>query len=230
MSLAARIWGVVRRPRATMTAVHRDPVWAGVLALTTVVSVAAGAALFSTEVGQQALVDQWERTALAFGQPVDDARYAGLQALSAQGPLYGAATALVSGPVLSVAVAALLFGVFGRRRPDVTFRQLLAIVAHAGVILALRQVVAAPLDYVRETTASPTSLGLWFPMFDEASPVARFLGVLDVFVIWWCLVLAIGIGAAYGRPARALAPRLVGAYVTLAVVLAAAMALAGGTA
>jgi hypothetical protein len=213
-----------------MTAVLREPGWAGVLVLTTVVSIAAGAALFSTEVGQQALVDQWERTAIAFGQAVDDTQYARLQALSARGPLYAAGTALVSGPVLSLAVAALLFGLFRRRRPDVTFQQVLAVVAHAAVILALRQVVAAPLDYVRETTASATSLGLWFPMFDEASPVARFLGVLDFFVIWWCVVLAIGLGAAYGRPARALAPRFVGAYVTLAVALAVAMAVAGGTA
>lgn len=213
-----------------MTAVLHDPGWAGVLVLTTVVSAAAGAALFSTEVGQQALVDQWERTALAFGRPVGDAEYAGLQAFSARGPLYAAGTALVSGPGVSLAVAALLFGVFRRRRPDVTFQQVLAVVVHAGVILALRQVVAAPLDYVRETTASATSLGRWFPMFDEASPIARFLGVLDVFVIWWCVVLAIGIGAAYARPARALAPRLVGAYVAVAAGLAVAMALAGGAA
>jgi hypothetical protein len=53
--------------------------------------------------------------------------------------------------------------------------------------------------------------------------------VLDLFVIWWCVVLAIGIGVAYGRPARRLAPTFVGAYVAMAAVLAVAMALAGGT-
>ncbi len=229
MSLAARIWGVVRRPRATMTAALREPHWIGVLVLATLLPAAAGAVLFSTEVGQQALVDQWERTALAFGQPVGDAQYAGLQALSARGPAYAVGTAVLSGPVLALLVAVVLFVVFRGRRPEVTFRQVLAVVAHAGVILALRQIAAAPLDYVRETTASATSLGVWFPMFDEAAPVARFLGVLDLFVIWWCVALAIGIGVAYGRPARTLAPTFVGVYVTIAAVLAVAMAVAGGT-
>ncbi len=230
MSLAARIWGVIRRPRATMTAVLRDPRWTGVLLVATVMPAAAGAALFSTHVGQQALVDQWERTALAFGQPVDDAGYAGLQALSVRGPLYAVGTALLGGPVLTLVVAGALFGMFRGRRPDVAFRSVLAVVAHAGVILALRQVAAAPLDYVRETTASATSLGVWFPMFDEAAPVARFLGVLDLFAIWWCVVLAIGVGVAYGQPVRRLAPTLVGTYVVLAAIMAVVMAVAGGTA
>jgi Yip1 domain len=230
VNLAARIWGVIRRPRSTMSAVLREPRWAAVLLVATVVPAAAGAVLFSTDVGQQALVDQWERTAFAFGQPVDDAQYARMHELSARGPLYAVGTAVLSGPLLTVAVAAGLFGLFRGRRPDVAFRTVLAVVAHAGLILALRQTVAAPLGYVRETTASATSLGVWFPMFDEAAPAARFFGVLDLFVIWWCVVLAVGTGAAYGRPARALAPVLVGAYVAVAVVLAVVMAVTGGTA
>lgn len=230
MNLAARIWGVVRRPRSTMVAVLREPRWAAALLIATLVPAAAGAAFFSTGVGQQALVDQWERTALAFGQPVDDAQYAQLQELSSRGPVYAVGTAVVSGPLLTLAVATVLFGLFRGRRPDVPFRAVLAVVAHAGIILALRQTLAAPLGYARETTASATSLGVWFPMFDEAAPAARFLGVLDLFVLWWCVVLAIGIGAAYRRPARSLAPALVGTYVAVALVLAVAMALAGGTA
>lgn len=230
MNLAARIWGVVRRPRSTMTAALREPRWVAVLLIATVIPAAAGAVLFSTGVGQQALVDQWERTALAFGQPVDDAQYARMRELSTRGPLYAVGTAIVSGPLLTVAVALCLYGLFRGRRPDVPFRAVLGVTAHAGLLLALRQTVAAPLNYLRETTASATSLGVWFPMFDEAALAARFLGVLDLFVLWWCVVLAIGVGAAYGRPARALAPALMGAYVAIAAVLAAVMAMAGGAA
>ena len=43
------------------------------LLVTTLVSAGAGAALMETAVGRQALVDQWERTATAFGRQVDDA-------------------------------------------------------------------------------------------------------------------------------------------------------------
>ncbi len=230
MSLAARILGSVWRPRATMTAVLRRPDWAGALLITTVLPVLAAAALFGTEVGRQALVDQWERTAIAFGQPVDDTRYAGLQEASAQGPWYGAGMAVLGGPVLTLAVAAGVWLAFRRSGPAVTFRQVLAVATHAGVILALRQLVGAPLTYLRETTASATSLGVWFPMLDEAAPVARFLGILDIFVLWWCVVLAIGVSVAYGRRARTLAPAAIGLYAGAAALLALVMAVTGGTA
>ena len=89
--------------------------------------------------GQIALVDQWERTALAFGQDVDDSRYAELQTLSRSGPLYGG-HALASGPVLTVAIAAAIFLAFRPRgdRP-VSFSQVFAVTAYASVILAMRQ-------------------------------------------------------------------------------------------
>ena len=101
---------------------------------------ASQAMLLGTEVGQTALVDQWERTALAFGQDVDDARYAQFQALSRNGPVYGVATALIDGPVLTVAVATLIFMVFrGKANRAVSYSQVLSVLAHASVILAIRQ-------------------------------------------------------------------------------------------
>jgi hypothetical protein len=187
--------------------------------------------VLATDVGRQALVDQFERTALAFGQEVDDARYEQFRALSQQGPAYGVATALVSGPVLTLAVALALFGVF-RRGPDggVSFVQVFSVVAHAGVVLALRQVIAAPISYARETTASGTSLGVWVPTLDEASPVAWFVGALDLFVIWWLLLLALGVGIVYRRRAVTVAAGLLGVYAGVAVLLAVAMTALGGTA
>jgi hypothetical protein len=227
-SLTARILGVVRRPSATFAGLLVHPRALGVLTVATVVAALAGALLMQTEVGRQALVDQWERTAMAFGRPVDDAQYARLQEMSAAAPEYAVMGAVVAGPVVALGVAGLLFLVFnrgsGRRR---SFRQVLAITAHAGVILALRQLVAAPLGYMRETTASATALGVWFPMFDEASPVARFLGLVDVFIVWWAIVLAIGVAVLFGRNARALAIRFVGVYAGLALLLAAVMAVVG---
>ena len=97
-----RLIGVIRCPRTIFRAVASSPRWVGLVAVLAVVTAASQALLFQTEVGQVALVDQWERTTLAFGQPVDDARYAEFQALSGIGPLYGVATALVGGPVLTL--------------------------------------------------------------------------------------------------------------------------------
>lgn len=198
------------------------------LVVTTVVSAGAGVALMETAVGRQALVDQWERTSTAFGQPVDDAGYARLEELSETGSAgYALVSALLTGPVLAIGVATVLFLVF---RGDARFRQVLTVSAYAGVILALRQVIAAPVSYLRESTSSATTLGSLFSTVDEASPVARFLGTVDVFVIWWAIVLAIGVSVLYQRRARTVAVTFVGVYAALALLLAIAMAVTGGSA
>ena len=228
MSLPARIIGVLLRPRTAFARVVAAPRWLGVMITTTLAVALSGAVLMQTAVGRQALVDQWERTAIAFGQEVDDAGYARFQNLSRYGAVYAATSALVTGPGVTFALSGLLLAALGGRRSGVSFRQVLAVVAHAAVIPALRQVVGAPLSYLRETTASPTALGVWFPMLDEASPVARFLGALDVFVLWWLVVLAIGIGVLYDRRARTISATLVGIYAALALLMAIAMALTGG--
>ena len=67
-------------------------------------------------------------------------------------------------------------------------------------------------------------------MLDEASLPARFFGTIDFFVIWWIIVLAVGMSVLYGRPVQRLAGVFVGVYVTLAVVLTVVMAVTGGTA
>jgi hypothetical protein len=132
--------------------------------------------------------------------------------------------------VLTFGLAAVLYGVFtGVLGGAGSYRQNLAVVAHAGVILAVRQLILMPLAYLRETLASPLTLGLLFPMLDEASPAARFLGVVDLVVVWWVVVLAFGVSLLYARPARRTALAFVGAYVGVAALLAIAMVLTGGT-
>jgi len=252
-SLAARVYGVIRHPRATFTAILQAPSWAPVLVATTTITFLCGMGFLRTEVGRQALVDQWERTAIAFGQPVDDASYARMEETAANGSfsvLYSAATALANGPVLVIAISGLLFFVLNRRsgadrgnEPGADpgnergadpsgprYVHLLTVVSYAGVILALRQVIATPVDYVRESIASPTTLVQFFTMLDESSPLARFLGVIDLFVVWWIVVLAIGVSVLYQRPTRRLALAFTGAYVALALLAALAMAVSGGTA
>ena len=247
-SLGQRIVGVIRRPAATFRQVVAAPSWAGALLFSALIGVAAGAALMETQVGRQAQVDRWERTATAFGQHVDDASYARLEELSRDhGVEYASVSALISGPVLSVIIAALLpiffrsgrlengFAHAGAAPPRavpqaVGFGQALAVSAHAGVILALRQVIAAPVTYARESVSTGGSLGLWFSTLDEASPIARFLGAIDLFVVWWLVVLAIGAAALFGVRAGRTAGVFVGIYAALALLLAIAMAFAGGSA
>jgi hypothetical protein len=241
-SLPARVYGVIRRPRATFAAIVAGPersrgaapAWAPVLVTTTVITFMCSAGFLRTEIGRQALVDQWERTALAFGQTVDDAQYARMEDRAASGSLglmYAVVTALANGPALAFALAALLCVVLNRttgRRAS--YVQVLAVVAYAGVILALRHVIATPIDYVRESMASPTTLVQFFTMLNESSPAARVLGMIDLLVVWWIVVLAIGMSVLYQRTTRRLVLAFAGVYVALALLAALAMAVSGGTA
>ena len=227
-SLATRVVGVIRRPRTTFNAVAHDPRWLDVLAVSTLVAALSGAALMQTQVGRQALVDQWERTSAAFGHEVDDTGYARLESFSRYGGWYAAGTALLALPLLTLAAAGGIHLAGRHTRPRVPFVTALAVAAHAGVILGLRQTIAAPLNYARETTANALSLGAWFPALDAASPTARALAFVDLFGCWWGLVLALGISAVYGRPVRTVALGVVGLYAVCAALIAMVLALAGG--
>ena len=221
---------VVRSPRALFRSVIARPRWADVVAASFAVSLACGIVFMTTDVGRQALVDQLERTALAFGQDVDDAQYARFEDVSRSGVTYAALRSLAAGPVLACGAAALIFGLFSTfGGGDATLRQVLAVTGHAGVILALRQVVATPINYVRESLASPATLTALAPMLDEASPAARFLGAIDLFVVWWLVVLGVGVALLYRRSARATTAAFVGAYLGFAIILAIAMVVSGGT-
>jgi hypothetical protein len=48
-----------------------------------------------------------------------------------------------------------------------------------------------------------------------------------VFVLWWAVVLAMGVALLFGRRVRPLALGFIGTYVGLAIVLALAMAVLG---
>jgi hypothetical protein len=214
-----------------MEAVAAAPRWVGLLALLSAVSFATSAAFFATDVGQQALVDQWERTAFAFGQPVSDARYAEFQEWSTHGVSYAALTSLVAGPLTAFGLSVLLFGTFTTwRGGGASFRQVLAVVVHAGVILTLRQLLSTPVNYARESVGSPTTLVGLLSGIDEGSPVARLFALIDVFVVWWLIVMAVGLAVLYRLPAPRVAALSIGVYVAIALLLVGTMAMLGGVA
>jgi hypothetical protein len=205
------------------------PRWFGVLVLTIGLSVACVVALLRTDVGRQAFVDQAVRSLEAYGRQVSDAQYAALERVGERGWVFTAIGTPVFGVALTALFAGLVIGIFNVGfGGEATYRQAFAVVAHAGVILTLRALFATPLNYARESLASPTSLGVFMPMLDEASVVARFLSLIDVFIIWWIIVLAIGVAVLYRRPARPIALAFLCAYVLFAVVQAGIMLATGG--
>ena len=89
--------------------------------------------------------------------------------------------------------------------------------------MALQQLFMMPLNYVREHRCRvATSLAVFLPLLDETSFLARFLGSIDLFRIWWLVNLAIGLGVLYKRSERARSRRRCSAlYVVIALVVAA---------
>lgn len=227
MTVSDRVRGVILQPRSTFEALVQAPAWTATLLLCTAVSAGAWAGVFATETGRIALVDQWERAAIALGRDVDDTQYADLQRWSLQGPAYAAARALAVGPGLALLAAASLL-LAARRFRGATLRQCLAISTHAGVVLAVRDAVAAPVAFFRETTASATAVGVWFSALDEASVAARFVGSLDLFVLWWAALLGIGLATLCGLSARRTAAASLGTFVGLAGTVAIVVGLVGG--
>jgi hypothetical protein len=65
-------------------------------------------------------------------------------------------------------------------------------------------------------------------MLDEGSPAARFLALLDPFVLWWLAVLAIGLAVLYQARVRVMVLTLLGLYLGIALVLAGTMTVLGG--
>lgn len=216
-TIPSRVLGVILRPRATLAAAAADAHWTGILALSTILAATASVLFYATEVGRLALVDRLERTAAAFGREVDDASYATLQAFGAYSEIYGLGSAVAGVALLTMAVAILAFVVLPRRDGKPTFHQVMAVAAHASVILALRFVLAAPVGYVRETAAGATSVGVWMPLFGATSIASRFFGMLDLAILWWAVVVALGLAVLYDRPARRLALAFVSVYVAVAL-------------
>ena len=102
-----------------------------------------------------------------------------------------------------------------------TFKQVMAVVAHSQVISAVGYLFAAPIMYARGVmTTGVANLGALLPMLDETSFLAKFLGMIDLFVIWWVVVLAIGLAALYKKKVGSIATGLFIVYGIFALVLA----------
>ncbi len=125
-------------------------------------------------------------------------------------------------PLMALVIAGIAFAVFNAvMGADATFKQVYAVVAHSGVVIAVQQLFVLPLDYARETMSSPTNLMVFLPFLDESSFVARLLGSIDLFVIWWGLNLAIGLGVLYHKRTAPIAITLIVVYVAIGLIIAA---------
>jgi Yip1 domain len=229
LSLPARLIGIVTSPRDTFAAVAAHPKWFGVLAITVLLSAFFTVLPMTTEEGRQAALDQQVSQLESFGVEVGDQQYERMRQGMKIAPYTTAGSIVVFAPVMALVIAGILFAVFNAAMGgDATFKQLFAVVVHAGVISTLSAMFTGPLNYFRGAMGSATNLGVLLPMIDEKSFAGRLIGMVDLFVIWWLVVLAIGLAVLYRRRTQPIAITLLGVYAVIAICFAVAMSSFGG--
>lgn len=222
-----RVIGVLGHPRRTMTEVVSQPAFALAWVALLVVLAVCAFALLSTSVGRQALVDERVRVIEALGGRIDDAAYGALQASPPWLMYLTSGGRLLLTPEITLLVAAGLMALAALDGVKVRYVVALAITVHASVVLALQQIVATPLHFVRESLTSPTTVAGMLPVLEEGSLPARWLGAIDIFGLWWVWLMAVGLAAATGRPARRYLVRLLVAYIGVAAIVAVVFAVLG---
>ena len=230
-SLPARVIGVLTSPGDTFRDVAASPRWLSVLALTTLVVAGLWFWFLSTEPGQTAMVDQQVRQIEAWGGTVTDAQYTGIEQSLPMMRYIVPGTTLVMGPLMTLITAGLLFAVFNAGLGgSATFKQVFSVVTHAGIVMLLQALLVMPLNYVRESTTSAFNLAVFLPMLDENSLAARFLGMIDLFLVWWVIVLGIGLAVLYRRRTQPVVIGLLTVYLVIAAGIALIMrAMAGSS-
>ena len=111
---------------------------------------------------------------------------------------------------------------------EARFKQVLAVTAHAGVISLLQTLFTLPMNYQRQSMSSATNLAVFFPDIAEGTFLASMLGFIDLFWIWYLVVLAIGVAAVYRRKWTSVAGGLFVVYVLIGLAVAAGKAVLGG--
>jgi len=222
LSLPARVWGILTSPRETFADVAARPRWFGMMAVVLIVTAICTGWFFSTQIGQTAWLDQVVEQAKKAGQEMPEAQWATMQKMASyMGLIYAASTLLIA-PIIWLAVSGLLFVVFNvAMGGTATFKQLFAVFVHSTAITVVQQVFVTPMNYVRETLSSATNLAVFLPMLDEGSFLAKFLGTIDLFLIWWIVVLSIGLGVLFKRRTGPIAAGLFVVYGVIAVIVAA---------
>ena len=214
MSVSARVVGIIRHPRQTLQEVASHPTWVSLLVGLTLATAAAGALVSATEVGQLALVDQWERTVLAFGRAGRRRPLRRAAGVEPAGPGRGGRERGCGRPGRggwrsrcwpSGGCGA------GRRPRRCRIRRCWpswstpASFSRSGARRGAPGV--RPRDHGQRHDRGLVVFGI-----RRGVAVARFLGAIDLFTVWWAVVLGIGLAVLSGRRARTCAAWLVSVH------------------
>lgn len=221
----SRLIGVITSPGQTFPHIVRTPKVSGALFVVgLIIALAQGLPQF-TERGRAAALEMQVQSMERMGFTVTDEMYSQMAARS-QSPVTGYTTLVftfLSVPFWSVLVTAIMWAAFNTiLGGTATFKHVMAVVVHSQIVGAIGAAVAAPIMYARgQMSASGiANLGALAPGLDESSVVARFLGSIDLFMVWWLVVLAVGLATLYKRTTGGVATGLLVTYAVIALAVA----------
>jgi beta-lactamase regulating signal transducer with metallopeptidase domain len=217
--------GVLFSPRETFAAIVARPRWLGVMVVTLILTSAAYYMILGSQDMQDAIVDQQVRAIESRGNAVSDEQVANMERFIGYLPVGYAVGVFVLGPLFGAAVAGIITGIFTTLMGgNGTFKQVFAVMNHAGVIPALSAVFVAGMLAIgaKPVGVRPpgANLGVFLPMLEETSFLAVMLRSIDMFLLWWMIVLAIGLGVLYKRRTGPIATTFIGLYVVIALLIA----------
>ena len=229
MNLAARFIGIITSPKATFASVVAHPKWLGMLAVTTVLIAAFSALPLTTPAGRQAGLDQQVESMKSLGFEVTDQMYDQMEKSSQMAPYTTGISVLFISPIFTIVVAGILFAIFNAAMGgEASFKQVFTVLVHASAVSALSTVFSGIINYFRGGVSSAANLGALLPMLPQGSFVANLLGTVDVFLIWYIIVLAMGLAVLYRRRTQPIAISLMVFYAVIAVIIAVVKSRAGG--
>jgi hypothetical protein len=223
--LFARLIGVLFSPKETFAAIVARPRWLAVMVVTLVMSSAAYYVILSSQDMQDAIVDQQVRAMESRGNVVSDQQIANIERFIGYLPVGYAVGIFVLGPLFGAAIAGIVTGIFTTLMGgNGTFKQVFAVMNHAGFIPAISALFIAGMLAVgaKPIGARPpgANLGVFLPMLEETSFLAVLLRSIDMFLLWWMVVLAIGLGVLYKRRTGPIATTFIGLYIVIALLIA----------
>jgi hypothetical protein len=225
-NLLGRLIGVIFSPEETFRDVAARPRWLGMLAFTCILMAVLVGGFLSTQVGQ----DAWLDTVISRSGQMSDQQIAAMERVAGFVGYITVAYVMIFVPIMYVVVAGILFAIFNVGfGGEARFKQVFAVVVHTAPIGVLGQLFTIPINYARGAMASATTLGALLPMIDDESFLGRFLGMIDLFLVWQVIVLAIGLAVLYRRRSQGIAASLLVVYGVIALVAAGIMGWLSGS-
>lgn len=221
-SLFSRAIGIVFSPKATFEQVVAHPKWLGAALTIGILGAVMIGGFMMTEVGQAAWLDQAVSSVERSGRTMSDQQYAQMEKMAPYAGYFTIAYMVIGLPIMLLVGAAILFAVFNAvLGGTATFKQVYSTMVHSAFIWVVGWLFVMPLNYFRESMSSPTNLSVLVPMLDENAFITRLLGSVDLFMVWWTVVLAIGMAVLYRRRTQPILMTFLGIYAVIAIGIAA---------